>query len=36
MDMLTIIKQIMQEVSSGAIEQIVPSDVNVTRVGNIP
>ncbi len=34
MDMFTIIKQIMQEVSSGAIEQIVPSDVNVTRVGN--
>jgi hypothetical protein len=36
MDMLTIIKQIMQEVSSGAVEQIVPSDINITRVGNIP
>jgi len=35
MDMLANIKQILQEVSCGAVEQIVPSDADVTRVGNI-
>jgi len=36
MDMPANIEQILQEVSSGVIKQIVPNDVNVTRVGNIP
>lgn len=36
MDMQTSRKQILQEVSSGAIKQILPSDVNVTGAGNIP
>jgi hypothetical protein len=36
MDMLVNVKEILQEVSSSVIKQIVPSDVNVTGVGNIP
>jgi Ni,Fe-hydrogenase III small subunit len=36
MDMSTNIKQILQEVSSGVVDQIVPVDVDVVGVGNIP
>jgi hypothetical protein len=36
MDMPTNVKQTLQEVLSGAIKQIVPSDVDVVEVGNIP
>jgi hypothetical protein len=36
MDMSTNVKQILQEISSGVVEQIVPSDVDVIGVGNIP
>jgi hypothetical protein len=36
MDMLTSVKQIMQEISNDAVKQIVPSDVDVVGVGNIP
>jgi hypothetical protein len=36
MDVPTNIKQILQEISSYAIKQIVPSDVNVIGAGNIP
>jgi hypothetical protein len=36
LDMPANIKQILQEVSSGVVKQIVPSDANAIGVGNVP
>ncbi len=36
LDMFANVKQILQEISSGAVKQIVPSDANAVGVGNIP